>query len=120
MASNSAPFETVNESVSKTWKLRSLYLLVFALITVTVVYPYLKKVHNPYIFSNSAVVETNGILRYMKTKLSATSLEYFDDINSVPGTTGPGIPKAIRSSLLNKYGGVDTYATMSYGAATGT
>ncbi|CAF3325164.1 unnamed protein product [Rotaria sp. Silwood1] len=53
----------------------------------------------------------------MKTRLSTYNLEYFDDVNSIPGTTGPGIPKAIRSALSKKYGGVNTSATESYGAA---
>ncbi|CAF5177005.1 unnamed protein product, partial [Rotaria sp. Silwood1] len=67
--------------------------------------------------SKRAVMKANGIPNYVQTRLSTYNLEYFDDVNSIPGTTGPGIPKAIRSALSKKYGGVNTGATESYGAA---
>lgn len=54
-----------------------------------------------------------------KMKLSSANLEKFEDVNSIPGTTGPGVPKAMRRFLTDKYGGVNTSATSSYGAETG-
>jgi hypothetical protein len=40
-------------------------------------------------------------------------------INSIPGTTGPGIPQAVRKMLNNSYGGVNESVTDTYGAAEG-
>jgi hypothetical protein len=40
-------------------------------------------------------------------------------VNSIPGTTGPGIPLKIRAILHNSYGGVNESATDFYGAAEG-
>ena len=40
-------------------------------------------------------------------------------MNSIPGTTGPGIPHKIRKILNSSYGGVTENATDFYGAAQG-
>jgi len=53
-------------------------------------------------------------------KLSSTFLSKdFNNVNSIPGTTGPGIPNIIRSTLSTKYGPVDESATSFYGAGSG-
>ncbi|CAF1036084.1 unnamed protein product [Adineta steineri] len=54
---------------------------------------------------------------YLKKLSNSSVLENFTDVNSIPGTTGPGVPTVIRLALSTKYGGVNTSATSSYGAA---
>ena len=46
-------------------------------------------------------------------------LDGFDNVNSLPGTTGPGIPKVMRSILSKKYGPVHANASSFYGAEAG-
>lgn len=59
-------------------------------------------------------------MQYHMGKLSySSSLEQYRNVNSIPGTTGPGIPATIRSILTDKYGGVDVHANTTYGAAAG-
>ena len=50
---------------------------------------------------------------------SSLALDRFDNVNSIPGTTGPGIPNVMRSILSNKYGPVHANATSFYGAEAG-
>ena len=50
---------------------------------------------------------------------SSLTLDQFDNVNSIPGTTGPGIPNVMRSILSDKYGPVQANATSFYGAEAG-
>ena len=50
---------------------------------------------------------------------SSLTLDQFDNVNSIPGTTGPGIPNVMRSILSDKYGPVQANASSFYGAEAG-
>ncbi|CAF3657571.1 unnamed protein product [Adineta steineri] len=63
------------------------------------------------------VCKTFHLPDYLQKLSNSSVLEHFTDVNSIPGTTGPGIPTVIRLALTTKYGGVNTNATSSYGAA---
>ncbi|CAF3079519.1 unnamed protein product [Rotaria socialis] len=111
------PLQTEPSIFSKPKNFRLSYIIITLLVGFSITYIYLKSFHYRYILPKLNLVETtNNIEYYRKTKLSAASLEYFDDVNSIPGTSGSGIPKKIRATLTDKYGGVDAQATTFYGA----
>jgi hypothetical protein len=63
--------------------------------------------------------ETSSMARILTKSSNTILLDHFNNVNSIPGTTGPGIPNIIRSTLSTKYGSVNENATSFYGAGSG-
>ena len=98
---------------------RRLRYLVVTLTGVFILYAVLKSTYYCKTIFGSSVSEKYDLPDYLKKLSTSSVLEYFNDVNSILGTTGPGIPVAIRSILSKKYGGVNSDAVSSYGAAPG-
>jgi hypothetical protein len=67
----------------------------------------------------SVNIETYSTADDSKKSSKSFRLNYFNNVNSIPGTTGPGIPNIIRSTLSTKYGPVNESSTSFYGAGSG-
>ena len=92
---------------------------IVTLACVFALYALQNNTHHYSTIAKWAVVEASHLPDYFKQLSNASVLEHLKDVNSIPGTTGPGIPVAIRLMLSTKYGGVNSSATRSYGAAPG-
>ncbi|CAF1308504.1 unnamed protein product [Rotaria magnacalcarata] len=120
MELENTPLQTEPSISSKPKTFRPSYIIITLLVGFSVTYFYIKGFQYRYILPKLKPAETtSNTHHYMKTKLSGASLEYFDDVNSIPGTSGSGIPNKIRVTLTEKYGGVDAQATTFYGAEKG-
>jgi len=84
------------------------------LVIVCVVYVFVntdRYNHSPLKFGNVIICSTQ-----INSKKISNQLK---NVNSIPGTTGPGIPNTVRSTLSKKYGPVDESASSFYGAGSG-
>lgn len=88
-------------------------------VWIVIFYAAIKRTYYCHTIVELSSSETCHLPDYLKKLSTSSILEYFNDVNSIPGTTGPGIPVAIRSILSTKYGGVNTSAVSSYGATPG-
>jgi hypothetical protein len=92
---------------------------IIIVIWIFIFYVAIKRTYYCHTIVESSSSETCHLPDYLKKLSTSSILDYFNDVNSIPGTTGPGIPVAIRSILSTKYGSVNTSAASSYGAAPG-
>ncbi|CAF1083853.1 unnamed protein product [Adineta steineri] len=110
--------ETARKTLSlKISSQRSYFIII--LVCSLASYAVLRRTNNCSLAATWTACKTFHLPDYLKKLSNSSVLEHFTDVNSIPGTTGPGIPTVIRLALSTKYGGVNTNATSSYGAAAG-
>jgi hypothetical protein len=85
---------------------------IIIVIWIFIFYAAIKRTYYCHTIVESSSSETCHLPDYLKKLSTSSILEYFNDVNSIPG-----IPVAIRSILSTKYAGVNTSAASSYGAA---
>ncbi|CAF1180137.1 unnamed protein product [Adineta steineri] len=108
--------ETARKTLSiKISSQRSYFIII--LVCSLASYAVLRRTNNCSLAATWTACKTFHLPDYLKKLSNSSVLEHFTDVNSIPGTTGPGIPTVIWLALSTKYGGVNTNASSSYGAA---
>jgi hypothetical protein len=90
-----------------------------SLLSVYMIYVFLNLGQYKFIMTKLTRIEPCSMPNYLKKLSNSFVLNHFNNVNSIPGTTGPGIPNIIRSILSTKYGPVNPNATSFYGAGSG-
>ena len=77
-----------------------------------------------YVFVNANLYNHSplkfGNVQTCNTQINSKKIfNQLKNVNSIPGTTGPGVPNIVRSTLSKKYGPVDESASSFYGAGSG-
>lgn len=79
---------------------------------------YSMNLHNHILSKFNNCQEYSMSTNYKKT-YNLQLLNQPNNVNSIPGITGPGVPNLIRSTLSKKYGPINESATSFYGAGSG-
>ena len=99
---------------------RDLSCILITLAAVSLIHGFFNINGDRFMPSRLTSIRSVCALPCHSSKLSTSAvLDQYDNVNSIPGTSGPGIPKRIRSILTHTYGSIDTNATTYYGAGSG-
>ncbi len=99
----------------KKYGIYSLFLLIFGCLIYLNVDPITPK----FFITELLNINTYSTSYNSKKFSNKFLLNRFNNVNSIPGTTGPGIPNIIQLTLSTKYGPINESATSFYGAGSG-